>query len=62
VDAGDHRPLGGAAVPAQLLDLARQRPAPCQARSTARRWPIGLGAVIPLPLPSLEPPTPRTTA
>ena len=30
----------------------------CQARSTARRWPTGLGAVIPLPLPSLEPAMP----
>ena len=38
------------------------RPAFVQARSTARRWPTGLGAVIPLPLPSLEPPRPRSTA
>ena len=32
------------------------------ARSTERRCPTGLGAVMPLPLPSLAPPTPRTTA
>ncbi len=37
-------------------------PALRQLRSTARRWPTGLGAVMPLPLPSLAPPTPRTTA
>ena len=33
-----------------------------QARSTESLWPIGFGAVIPLPLPSLDPATPRTTA
>jgi hypothetical protein len=38
------------------------RPAFSQARSTAMRWPAGLGAVIPLPRPSLAPPTPRITA
>jgi hypothetical protein len=37
-------------------------PAFFQARSTASSWPMGLGAVMPLPLPSDEPPTPRTTA
>ena len=37
-------------------------PALRQARSTAIRWPTGLGAVMPLPLPSLAPPMPRTTA
>ena len=42
--------------------VAGDSPALCQARSTASRWPIGLGAVIPLPRPSLAPPTPRTTA
>ena len=38
------------------------RPELRHARSTARRWPTGLGAVMPLPLPSLAPPIPRTTA
>ncbi len=33
-----------------------------QARCTASRWPIGLGAVMPLPLPSLDPSMPRITA
>ncbi len=33
-----------------------------QARSTASFWPIGLGAVMPLPRPSLDPAIPRTTA
>ena len=37
-------------------------PAFCQARSTQNFCPIGLGAVIPLPLPSLDPPMPRSTA
>ena len=37
-------------------------PASPQARSTARRWPTGLGAVMPLPLPSLDPATPSSTA
>ncbi len=37
-------------------------PAFAQARSTASRWPTGLGAVMPLPLPSLEPPMPSSTA
>ena len=42
--------------------VAGSTPACSQARCTARRWPIGLGAVMPLPLPSLEPPMPRMTA
>ncbi len=33
-----------------------------QARWTAIRWPTGLGAVMPLPLPSLEPAIPVITA
>ena len=32
------------------------------ARSTASRCPTGFGAVMPLPLPSLEPPSPSSTA
>ena len=38
------------------------QPAFAQARATASRWPTGLGAVMPLPLPSDEPPSPRSTA
>ena len=41
---------------------AGSSPAIGQARSTASRCPTGLGAVIPLPLPSLEPPRPSSTA
>ena len=41
---------------------AGDSPAFCHARSTANRWPMGFGAVMPLPLPSLALPTPRTTA
>ena len=37
-------------------------PANRQARSTASRWPTGLGAVMPLPLPSLAPAMPSSTA
>ncbi len=37
-------------------------PARSQARCTASCWPTGFGAVMPLPLPSEEPPTPRMTA
>ena len=36
-------------------------PALAQARVTASCCPTGLGAVMPLPLPSEEPPTPRMT-
>ena len=42
--------------------VAGSAPARSQARSTASCWPTGLGAVMPLPLPSDEPPTPRMTA
>ena len=42
--------------------VAGSSPALAQARCAARIWPSGLGAVIPLPLPSAEPPTPRITA
>ena len=38
------------------------RAALSHARSTASRCPTGFGAVMPLPLPSLEPPRPRRTA
>ncbi len=37
-------------------------PALRHARLTASFWPTGLGAVMPLPLPSDEPPIPRMTA
>ena len=39
--------------PSIIVHSEGDRPALRQARSTARRWPTGLGAVIPLPLPSL---------
>ncbi len=42
--------------------VAGESPAFSQARSTASFCPTGLGAVMPLPRPSLEPPMPRTTA
>ena len=48
--------------PSIMVHSAGDSPAFRQARSTARRCPTGLGAVIPLPLPSLALPTPRTTA
>ena len=48
--------------PSMKLHSAGERPEFRQARSTAKRCPIGLGAVRPLPLPSLALPTPRTTA
>ncbi len=38
------------------------RPDLAQARCTASFCPIGLGAVMPLPLPSLDPAMPRITA
>ena len=41
---------------------AGDSPADAQARSTAMRCPTGLGAVMPLPRPSLAPPMPRSTA
>ena len=37
-------------------------PAFSQARLTASFWPTGLGAVMPLPFPSEDPPIPRMTA
>ena len=40
---------------------AGSSPATSQARWTARRCPIGFGAVMPLPFPSLEPAMPRMT-
>ena len=48
--------------PSIRVHSAGETPALRQARSTAKRCPTGLGAVIPLPLPSLALPTPRTTA
>ncbi len=48
--------------PSTSVHSSGDRPASRQLRSTARHWPTGLGAVMPLPLPSLAPPTPRTTA
>ena len=42
--------------------VAGSSPAFSQARAIASCWPIGFGAVMPLPLPSEEPPRPRTTA
>ena len=41
---------------------AGDTPALLHARSIASFWPIGFGAVMPLPLPSLDPAMPRTTA
>ena len=48
--------------PSIRVHSAGDTPALRQARSIAKRCPTGLGAVIPLPLPSLALPTPRTTA
>ena len=48
--------------PSTSVHSAGDSPAFRQARSMAKRCPTGLGAVMPLPLPSLELPTPRTTA
>jgi len=42
--------------------VAGSSPASFQARSTASRCPVGFGAVIPFPFPSLDAPTPRMTA
>ena len=44
------------------VTVAGSSPARSQARATASCWPTGLGAVIPLPLPSEEPPTLRMVA
>ena len=68
-DGGEAAQLRGVADPgggAVRLDRRRRwrgraRRA-SQARSTASCWPTGLGAVMPLPLPSEEPPMPRITA
>ena len=48
--------------PSMRVHSAGDSPAFRHARSTAKRCPTGLGAVMPLPLPSLALPTPRTTA
>ncbi len=48
--------------PSISVHSAGESPEFRHARSTAKRWPTGLGAVMPLPLPSLALPTPRTTA
>ena len=48
--------------PSIKVAVAGDNPAFCQARSMANFWPIGLGAVMPFPLPSLDPPMPRSTA
>ena len=65
-DLGQARQLDRVAdrveVPCASISVAGRRvdsPACAQARSTASRWPTGLGAVMPLPLPSLEPPMPE---
>ena len=42
--------------------LAGPKPACAYARRIARNWPAGSGAVRPLALPSLLPPTPLITA
>jgi hypothetical protein len=42
--------------------LAGSTPACCHAPSTANRCPTGFGAVMPLPLPSLDPAAPSSTA
>ena len=51
-------------VPCASMQVARagSTPATCHARSTANRCPIGLGAVMPLPRPSLAPARPSSTA
>ena len=51
-------------VPCASMQVAStgSAPATCHARSTASRCPTGLGAVMPLPRPSLEPATPSSTA
>ena len=48
--------------PSMSVAVAGDRPAFSQARSMQIFCPIGLGAVMPLPLPSLDPPMPRSTA
>ena len=48
--------------PSMSVAVAGDKPAFCQARSTHNFCPIGLGAVMPLPLPSLAPAMPRSTA
>ena len=48
--------------PSSRPRLLRGTPAACHARWMARRWPTGLGAVMPLPRPSLDPAMPRSTA
>ena len=48
--------------PSISVPTVGDRPAFFQARSMQNFWPMGLGAVMPLPLPSLDPPMPRSTA
>jgi hypothetical protein len=48
--------------PSSKVMVAGSSPARFHARWMAKRWPMGLGAVMPLPRPSLAPPTPRITA
>ena len=48
--------------PSMSVAVAGESPEASQARSMARRWPMMLGAVMPLPRPSLAPATPRMTA
>ena len=48
--------------PSTLSPGSGATPTRSQARSTASFWPIGLGAVMPLPLPSELAPMPRMTA
>ena len=46
----------------RAVQVAGSTPAHSQPRATANFWPAGLGAVMPLPLPSEDPPTDRMTA
>ena len=48
--------------PSTREQVAGSSPATAQPFFSAKRWPTGFGAVIPLPRPSLEAPMPRMTA
>ena len=62
VDLDHVADAGRGAVGLDVADGSRGEPARCQARSMASFWPTGLGAVMPLPLPSLARRPPRMTA